>query len=285
MLQFQHRGRVQLNPFFLWIVTHRDIVPECPQSGMFGIERWREVEGHRYSIIGYRRESLRNSRRDFSSSDRDKLTSGDTMLQKRSTVPAWNIGVITTIGSGRYGVIRDALLYADSVHWLSIETIMTALMRPDPELQTECDQEDIEVLRSYDAFKNEIKTCGAEDLIIEYGGEKVVGSEAAQWAIEMLEEERNELIKMLPNIRVLTWANQHQNEASGGWNAYQLAGELTAAMSRLLLPDVSTIPIDAVLDLREHMSDSLNPMRAELLRFTESLRAIVRNNPDAVVFA
>ena len=39
MLQFQHRGRVQLNPFLLWIVTHRDIVPECPELGTFDVER------------------------------------------------------------------------------------------------------------------------------------------------------------------------------------------------------------------------------------------------------
>ena len=51
-------------------------------------------------------------------------------------------------------------------------------------------------------------------------------------------------------------------------------------LSRLLLPDVSDLPIDGIMGLREKMKDSLDPIRAELLRFTEDLRKIVESSPD-----
>jgi hypothetical protein len=46
-------------------------------------------------------------------------------------------------------------------------------------------------------------------------------------------------------------------------------------VSQLLLPDVSTLPLSAIVEMRERTKDVLNPMRAELLRFTETLRELV----------
>jgi hypothetical protein len=51
-------------------------------------------------------------------------------------------------------------------------------------------------------------------------------------------------------------------------------------ISRLLLPDVSDLPIDGILDLRERLKDSLDPMRAEMLRLTDDLRKIVESSRD-----
>lgn len=69
------------------------------------------------------------------------------------------------------------------------------------------------------------------------------------------------------------------------WNAYKATVELQSAVSNLLLPDVSDLPLSGIFEIRDRTKDLLDPMRAELLRFTETLRQMVkeaRNDPDAL---
>ncbi|MGA3237018.1 MAG: hypothetical protein ABSG03_11975 [Bryobacteraceae bacterium] len=51
-------------------------------------------------------------------------------------------------------------------------------------------------------------------------------------------------------------------------------------MSRLLLPEVSTLPISALAELRDKLSGVLVPMRAEILRFIDELRKAVGDEPE-----
>ena len=64
------------------------------------------------------------------------------------------------------------------------------------------------------------------------------------------------------------------------WNAYCGAHELMMSLSRLLLPDVSDLPVEAIMEIRDRLQDSLDPVRAELLRLTEDLRLIVLNTQN-----
>jgi hypothetical protein len=62
------------------------------------------------------------------------------------------------------------------------------------------------------------------------------------------------------------------------WEPRQAAQILMKSLSRILLPDVSSLPLIEVAELRELVKDELNPMRAELLRLTEDLRKYVKDD-------
>jgi hypothetical protein len=208
------------------------------------------------------------------------------MPQRRSLLPTWNITVVTsTKSSNQYGAVRDALLYADRVHWMSVESLgLFTLGDGIPKDIT---------LRArkaaFEAFMQEIAASGARDLIIQHfdqdfatmfsfenafekttgfsiGGSSAVNRFIAPEMDQVLSDSRVLMFDILPDS-----TPEH-------WDVYRAAGELTGAISRLLLQDVSSLPLDAIMDVREHMSDSLNPMRGELLRFTEHLRTMVCNN-------
>jgi hypothetical protein len=70
-------------------------------------------------------------------------------------------------------------------------------------------------------------------------------------------------------------------QANSVWDAYGAAINLTGAMSGLFLPDVADLPIDAIVELRDHVAPALNPMRAEMLRLTEALRGMVDSGAGA----
>jgi len=61
------------------------------------------------------------------------------------------------------------------------------------------------------------------------------------------------------------------------WKTYSAATFLLRNMSRALLPDVSSLPMEAAAEMRECLKPPLDPMRAEMLRFTEDLRKIVED--------
>src|SRR5258708_4526387 len=70
-----------------------------------------------------------------------------------------------------------------------------------------------------------------------------------------------------------------------GWHAHQAAQVLISALSKLLLPDVSHLPLPEVAELKEKVKDQLDPMRAEMLRLTEQLRAVVKEERSSEVMA
>lgn len=61
------------------------------------------------------------------------------------------------------------------------------------------------------------------------------------------------------------------------WDARRAAQQLMNALTRVLLPDVSALPIQEIMEVREKVKDELDPMRAELLRLTEVLRQMVKD--------
>lgn len=65
------------------------------------------------------------------------------------------------------------------------------------------------------------------------------------------------------------------------WDAHREAQRLMNALTRVLLPDVSALPIQEVIKVRENVKDELDPMRAELLRLTEVLRQMVKDEKSA----
>jgi hypothetical protein len=62
------------------------------------------------------------------------------------------------------------------------------------------------------------------------------------------------------------------------WSALEAAQVLMTAMGRLLLPDVSHLPVAAIVEMRSDIGDTLGPMRAEMLHLTEVLRTFVEDD-------
>jgi hypothetical protein len=61
------------------------------------------------------------------------------------------------------------------------------------------------------------------------------------------------------------------------WSTDRAASDLFQAMSALLLPDVSDLPLEGIADMRDKLNPTLDPMRAEILRFTEDLRRSIND--------
>jgi hypothetical protein len=55
------------------------------------------------------------------------------------------------------------------------------------------------------------------------------------------------------------------------------------ALSRLTLPDVSTLPLDVIAEIRDKLQVSLDPMRAEMLQLSEDLRKTGAVTQDEVL--
>ena len=60
-----------------------------------------------------------------------------------------------------------------------------------------------------------------------------------------------------------------------GWDDHQATQELINAMQKLLLPELSRLPLGELRALRDRANDELEPMRAEMLRLTKTLRSMV----------
>ena len=61
------------------------------------------------------------------------------------------------------------------------------------------------------------------------------------------------------------------------WDTDRATQHLMQALSSVLLPDIATLPLLEVMQLREDVKDEIEPMRAALLRLTEDLRKMVEN--------
>lgn len=94
------------------------------------------------------------------------------------------------------------------------------------------------------------------------------------------ESVRQAVSEAVMESRVLVCKTKLLGSQPGRWNTYYAAHELMMSMSRLLLPDISNLPVDAIVELRSQLQDSLDPVRAELLRLTEELRKVAVTAQD-----
>ena len=98
---------------------------------------------------------------------------------------------------------------------------------------------------------------------------------------EFADQIRERLQFVVKDSRVIIGGDTPSPAHVDNWNTYRAAHAIAASVSRLLLPDVSTLPLEVILELRERLSATLNPMRAELLRFTDTLRDLIGENRDS----
>lgn len=64
------------------------------------------------------------------------------------------------------------------------------------------------------------------------------------------------------------------------WETPLAVTRLSLTISQLYFPDVAQLPFVAIAEMRDRLSDYLNPMRAELLRLSEDLRKLAGDSDD-----
>jgi hypothetical protein len=169
--------------------------------------------------------------------------------------------------------LKNALLYADDVKWLHIEE----REHPSRALERVGNAE----RRLTDAGL--LKVCRCE--FVTYLGSFSHASTALDHLPEVPAEIWDNvrplgaaglhgIRDMVKSVRV--FVNTGRGEPSPKtWSTYEAVSALLSENTNLLLPDISSLPFEAVAEIRDRLKDNLDPMRAEMLRLTEDLRKMV----------
>lgn len=237
-------------------------------------------------------------------------------------MPPWNIAVFTWPDGAGYAPLRNALLYGDHVHWVAIDSAVAihrcaeevaalAFSKNIGDMESQTLAESVVEIAAkslpknpdYKRFHAEYRISGAAQVVTQHNGPDAsleivklfrnstsLGADALQEAVSrFLKESESAMQSAIKDSRVLAnpypQYSVHALQDSEYWNAYQAAHEIANSLSRLLLPDVSTLSLEAIVELRDHLSPVLSTMRGELLRFTETLRVLVGDSHDAAKLA
>jgi hypothetical protein len=221
--------------------------------------------------------------------------------------PLWQICIVTTQAErNQYRSIKNALLFGDHIHWISFEVLMKFVIETgaliDLSIAESKGHEDIDrnihfrEPEVYVHFRNELQAGGAGGLITKYFDGTQAFSEM-KWTMDSLLGQAKGLlphgpsiwtqamIKAIADSRVLVGPPDFSALNAPNWNAHAAAHELMMGVSRLLLPDVSDLPVEVIVDIREQLQDSLDPLRAEMLRLTEDLRKVIGTSHDRTIIA
>ncbi len=214
--------------------------------------------------------------------------------------PQWRVCIVTTGGTHtEYNSIKNSLLYADHTYWISLEVsfklwrelgdvIGEVLARKGKENFRK--ELDTAPPRAYAEFKEELRCGGADALMTgHFGPEETIQhliAYATRFAAPGFAESTNlHYPELTRSVRQMVSGALTESRVVVGesrllglrqsWNAHRAAHELMMSVSRLLLPDVSKLPVEAIMEIRNGLQDSLDPVRAEMLRLTEDLRKVV----------
>jgi hypothetical protein len=197
-----------------------------------------------------------------------------------------------------YGDLRNALLYASSVGWISVEnflflnalvtSVRTRKRMHDLDLaalKTEtCEMErGVRAFRLNQTFRAELERSGLKHYVRSYltAGDicdDLMKPLMYQGDVSDVCEPIDENISSMIEGSHMVLGDRYDQDTSrslNAWSTYDAATSIYNAMSTVLLPDVSDLPLTAIAEMRDRLSDTLDPMRAEILRFTEELRSIM----------
>jgi hypothetical protein len=217
-----------------------------------------------------------------------------------SATPPWKIAVLTSAraGEGEYRELKNALLYGDHTHWIDMKGVLNTYTvgfyqevyeanayAAQKHAARKHQSETVvpSVFATYVGFRKSLKSGGAEQFItVHFDSPEAIRQELRpHWDTDLfIDNIRKSIAGMVRECRVFVSTLDGFDPPVQNWNTYNAAHALMMGMSRLLLPDVSDLPIEGIMDLREKMKDSLDPMRAEMLGLTEDLRKIVGDSRD-----
>ena len=222
--------------------------------------------------------------------------------QHMTDTPLWTVCIATTHTRPDYRSVRNSLLYADRTDWISLEVVhemYSALHRAfgivlDSKSSANVTV-DLKEPQACHVFAEELRQGGAGNLLRRHFDGDQALSHFTRLATDFASGKskmpnvrdsiRAEVEDVLRRCSVLVGESWLTADQTQHWNARNAAHGLMMALSRILLPDVSALPVDAIMDLRARLNDSLDPVRAEMLRLTADLRQLVGNTTDAGLIA
>jgi hypothetical protein len=234
-----------------------------------------------------------------------------------AATPPWKIAIVTgadptgaDAGEDAYKEIKNSLLYGDHTHWIALEAagswnreLEEALIK----MMREWDEESVRKLDSkwvkpqpvtksrwsryplsFRPFVDALNSGGAGQAITLHTIGPLMEKLEVQLPMPKGAPGHDEAMNLAIQNSIAAKVDECQVFIGEGWfdvpaqnwNSYIAADALMRGMSRLLLRDVSSLPIDGIMELRHKLKDSLDPMRAEMLGLTEDLRKIVGSSRD-----
>lgn len=213
----------------------------------------------------------------------------------------WNVCVITQ--QGECSSLSNALLYSDHVEWLNLDVFLevfeffadevrhpgdlTLLVR-GRDHEWECKAVDagggsqvksVALSDEYRTFSEYARSTEGQGLLRQYLDSDALTEALEDFSLPPEQPLFPSLLRIaapaLRNSRSIILPAGSKAQINHEWNSYAAAQAIHNAVARLLLPDVASLPIEAILELRERLQDVLDPMRAEVLRLTEDLRKLV----------
>jgi hypothetical protein len=195
------------------------------------------------------------------------------MATQTTNLPPWNMCVFSKRKD--QSDVKNALMYADHVYWVAPE--MAAAIEVIPSLPHYLFVKNIEskfVTRLL--FLQELAEAGSSDLVTAV---VQVDELARQPMLNEFGRTFKNLVDAIKGSKCVVGLDK-VSQKTAQWDTYNAVREVESAVGRLLLPDVSELPIEAILEIRNRTKDVLDPMRAELLRFTDDLRKMVSASPN-----
>lgn len=219
--------------------------------------------------------------------------------------PKWNICVVTTASTAsQQATIKNSLLYADHTDWVSLEVpfalwralgavLIEAVQAIEAKQKDYRREVDFNEDEAHLSFCEEIRAGGATTVLRQHFARreayghlvKMLGEIKPELMVEIQYSVRRELDPIIGNAGVVVCSASLLDRQSKYWNARSAAHELMMGLSRVLLPDVSIMPVEVIMDVRGRLQDSLDPMRAEMLRLTDDLRKLVGSSTDSAAIA
>jgi hypothetical protein len=212
----------------------------------------------------------------------------------------WNICVVTwELETPEHSELSNALLYGTEVIWVPamLPVTVCTVDTPHPEIR--------EILEAMNPMLSDIRRkeeirLKKHQLLIEYISNadlpitipqrltpEYLFSQAKKepFLLPILLSQRTQDGKNLDVIRhmqkaracIINPKSPYKVQKPLHWDADKAAQHLMKALSSVLLPDVSSLPLLEVMQLREEVKDEIEPMRAALFRLTEDLRKMVEN--------
>jgi hypothetical protein len=196
--------------------------------------------------------------------------------------------VVTAHSESGHASIRNALLYADCVNWFQVDAAVAA-MRDLADFLTDRSNSTPLRTRNLDNvdFIAEVRQSGAGEFIVQCVNPQSIlqrfpaefsGDQVSQ-VLEMMAGGLLDGVRAIDNCSVLV-SHVGRLQENGFWNVNSAVAELQGAISRLYLPDVAGLPLEMIMDMRDRLASSLDPMRAEMLRLTEELRKCVAGTKE-----
>jgi hypothetical protein len=211
----------------------------------------------------------------------------------------WKACVLTAANKpSDHADLKNAMLYASNVNWIPCEipasTVLVDAFIQEKSLEVEFKPEEFrpEDVPGFTAYwetvgrlLQELLASGLADRVsvclppinVRFGETYPhLGTGERTFSHPVFSDLFDRLGDTISECRIVISDSRLQRPRSSEyWNSYDAAGHLLETMPRLLLPDVSELPVTVLAEMRDRLEDTLDPMRAEMLRFTEDLRELI----------